>query len=126
MLSSLLLAQTARRRFDSGVHAIWEWMEVNATVVYPAIALGIIALIIGALFASWRSDELNAEQRGELKDRMLKLMRRRISGVSAEVVAAEMQIDTLTAGRLLSELVDQGLVSASNSSPVHYRIRGLA
>jgi hypothetical protein len=121
---AVLLAQAARRRFDSGVHDIWEWMEANATFVYPAIAIGIIALVLGALLASWRSDELDAEQRGALKDAMLKLMRRRISGVSAESVGAELQIDTVLASTLLAELVEQGLAAPSGTAPVHYRIRG--
>lgn len=122
----MVVAQAARTTFDGGLHTLWEWMDANATVVYPVIAVAIIALIVGALFASWRSDELNAEQRGRLKDAMLKLMRRRVSGVSAEQVAAELQIDTVLAGRLLSELVEQGLVSASQSSPVQFRLRGMS
>lgn len=124
--TSIVLA-AGRNPLDDGLAQLWKWMEANGTIVYPAIALIIIGLIAGALFASWRADELAGEQRGELKMRILQVMRRRISGVSAEQVAAELQIETILAAKLLDELEKDGTVSAARGGTlVQYRIRSSA
>lgn len=105
---------------------LWQWIEEHGAIVYPALALIIIGLIAGALFASWRADELEGERKGELKMKILQVMRRRISGVSAEQVAAELQIDVLVAAKLLTELDSEKVVAAApgaGSSPTLYRMR---
>lgn len=105
---------------------LWKWIEDNGSIVYPALALVIIGLIAGALFASWRADELEGERKGELKMKILQVMRRRISGVSVEQIAAELQIDVLVAAKLLSELDEEGVVAATRtagSTPSQYRLR---
>jgi hypothetical protein len=124
VLSAILLAGP---KGDSTAHELWLWIEQNSAVVYPAIAIVIVGLIVGALMASWKSDEMNAEQRGQLKMKIMQIMRRRISGVSAQIVAAELQIDISVAAKLLNELAEEGLVAGgqgSGSAPVQYRIRG--
>lgn len=105
---------------------LWQWIEEHGAIVYPAMALVIIGLIAGALFASWRADELEGERKGELKMKILQVMRRRISGVSAEQIAAELQIDILVAAKLLSELDAEGVVAtarSAGSAPSQYRLR---
>lgn len=112
-----------------GIHSLWEWIEANGRFTYPAVAVVVIGLMVWALLAGFRTDRLNAEQRGALKMRIVQLMRRRVSGVSAEAVSAELQIEILVAARLLSELAEEGLIDASSlrASPgaaIQYRIRG--
>ncbi len=109
---------------DPGPRMLWEWIERHASFVYPAIAILIVGLIVGALLASWKADDVTAEKRGELKMRIMQIMRRRISGVAADTIAAELQIDLMLAARLLTELDQEGLVSASGQQPVQYRLRG--
>jgi hypothetical protein len=130
-LVTLLLAAGQKavpeRAPESSAHELWVWIESNSSVVYPAIAIVIVGLIVAALMASWKSDELNAEQRGQLKMKIMQIMRRRISGVNAQQVAAELQIDVSIAAKLLSELAEEGLVAAaaqSSNAPQQYRIRG--
>lgn len=118
------LAPAALLAADEGPRVLWEWIERHATIVYPAIAILIVGLIVGALFASWKADDVSAERRGELKMRIMQVMRRRISGVSADTIAAELQIDLMLAARLLSELDQEGFVSASGLQPIQYRLRG--
>jgi hypothetical protein len=125
LISSLALLAAPRGPPDGGPHQLWEWIEAHSSIVYPALAVLIIGLIVGALLASWKSDELNAESRGKLKMEILALIRRRVSGVSAETVAAAVQIDLMLAARLLAELDEEGLVSASGRAPIQYRIRGV-
>lgn len=105
---------------------LWQWIEEHGAIVYPALALIIIGLIAGALFASWRADEIEGERKGELKMKLLQIMRRRISGVSAEQIAAELQIDVLVAAKLLNELDAEGIVATAPSvgnAPTQYRLR---
>lgn len=123
----VLAAAAARRVREAGAHDLWEWIEANGAIVYPALALAIIGLIVAALLATWRSEEMSAEQRGRLKLEILQIVRRRISGVSAEAVAAELQVDLMLAARLLGELDEEGLVSSSRTgaqTPAMYRLRG--
>lgn len=126
MLTMLILAVEGA---DVGVHSIWEWIEDNGTWVYPLAALVVIGLMAWALLSGFRGDRLNAEQRGALKMRIVQLLRRRVSGVSADAVSAELQIDLLLAARLLAELAEEGLVDASASrgtttAPIQYRMKG--
>lgn len=114
---------------DLGIHSLWEWIEANGSITYPAVAVVVIGLMVWALLAGFRTDRLNAEQRGALKMRIVQLMRRRVSGVSAEAVSAELQIDLLVAARLLAELAEEGLIDASTvratpGAAIQYRIRG--
>ncbi len=123
MTGALVLA-AARRSSEFGPHQLWEWIEAHATVVYPAVALLIVGLIVGALLGAMRSNELGFEERSKMKRELMLLIRRRVSGVAADQAAAELQIDVATAGTLLAELEEEGLVTGSRSTPVQYRIRG--
>ena len=124
-----LLATAVRKAEDTGIHTLWEWMEENSLFTYPAIALSIIALIGGALIASWRSQAMSAEQKSVLKGKIMAIMRRRVSGVSPEAIAAELQIDVMTSAKLLSELTEEGVIAASHggssTDTARYRLKGL-
>jgi hypothetical protein len=123
-LHTIVLAAPRGRPAPDGPQQLWEWIEAHSGLVYPAIALCILGLIIGAALAFFRSDEMDAEKAGKLKREIMLLLRRRVSGVGVDQVAAELQVDRLVAARLLTELEQEGLVSASASAPVQYRIRG--
>lgn len=125
-VATLVLAAARRPSSnDDGPHRLWEWIEAHANVVYPLIAIAIIGLIAGAAMAAMKGSDINAERAGHLKREIMLLIRRRISGVSAEQVAAEIQIDLMLAARLLQELEQEGMVSSSGRAPVQYRIRGM-
>jgi hypothetical protein len=112
---------------DSGIHLIWEWIEDHAWFTYPAVAVLVIGLIAGAMVSNARAQEVSAEHRGHLKMQIMGVMRRRISGVSAEAVAADLQIDIMLAAQLLADLAAEGLVSESVNPDDHtstrYRLR---
>ena len=110
---SSVWAAAARQTEESGIHSIWEWIEEHSVVTYPVLALSILGLIGAALIASVRSQAMSAEQNSQLKGKIMAVMRRRVSGVSPEAVAAELQIDVLTAANLLSELAEEGVVASS-------------
>jgi hypothetical protein len=120
----------ARQQADEvGIHSIWEWIEGHSLVAYPVMALSILLLIGGALVASWRSQAMSAEQKSQLKGKIMAIMRRRVSGVSPEAVAAELQIEVLAAASLLNELAEEGVVataqSGSATDAARYRIKGV-
>jgi hypothetical protein len=123
-LQTILLAVPRGRPPPDGPQQLWEWIEAHSELVYPAVAICILGLIIGAALAFFRSEELGAEKAGQLKREIMLLLRRRVSGVGVDQVAAELQIDRLVAGRLLSELEQEGMISGSGTAPVQYRIRG--
>ena len=127
---SILLAAKARP-VDDGfrIRHIWEWIENNAWFTYPGLALLVIGLIAAALVSSARQEEVSAERRGHLKMLIMGVMRRRVSGVTAETVAADLKIDLILAGKLLAELAQEGVIAASAAAPnetagARYRLRG--
>ena len=125
----VLGAGTSRRASEPGVHSLWEWLEEHGTITYPLIALLIVGLIVGALISNWRSETLSAERRAELKRRIMQIMRKRVSGVSPEAVAAELQIELMDAAMLMRELTEEGMLSAtdtqSSGGPARFRLRGV-
>src|SRR4051812_16651698 len=96
---------------ESEIHLIWDWIENHALLAYSAIALLVIGLIAGAMVSTARAQETSAEQRGHLKMEIMGIMRRRVSGVSADTIAADLRIDLMLAARLLAELVEEGQVA---------------
>jgi hypothetical protein len=123
-------AHAARPPQETGIQTLWEWIEEHGIIVYPVVLISMVILIGGALVASWHSQDISATQRGELKMKIMSIMRRRVSGVSAEVIAAELQIDLMLAAKLLADLASEGLVVAmggsTSSEAVRYRLRGVS
>jgi hypothetical protein len=129
MVFALLLAvkSAAPTEPESGLHVVWEWIEANAAFTYPGIALLVIGLIAAAMISSARADTMTAERRGQIKMQIMGVMRRRVSGVSAEAVAQDLQIDVLLASQLLSDLAAEGLIAealgGADGAAARYRLR---
>lgn len=128
-LQTPVLTAAKQQADEAGIHSIWEWIEDHSLVAYPVLALAIIGLIGWALVSSWRSQALSAEQKIHLKGQIMAIMRRRVSGVSPEAVAAELQIDVLIAASLLSQLAEEGAIAAaqntSGADAARYRLKGM-
>jgi ABC-type phosphate transport system auxiliary subunit len=124
----IALAGIPRGKPEPGIDSLWEWIERHAIFVVPIVVLLMILLIAGTMTAAWRAEEMTAEQRAALKAKIMGVMRRRASGVSAELVAAELQIDLMVADKMLRQMVDEGLLgispNLSATDPTRYRIRG--
>lgn len=126
-LSVALLAAKTRvpKEDEPQIHLIWEWIEDNAWVTYPAMALLVIGLIAAAMVSSARAQVMSAERRGQLKMQIMGVMRRKVSGVSADSIAADLKIDLMLAATLLSELTKEGMLS-SDDTGARFRLRGNA
>jgi len=126
-LATWFLAAKAASPPEMGAHSLWEFVEENAAITYPFIILAVVGLIGGALVMSWRAQELSADKRGELKHEILKLLRKRVSGTSAESIAAEMQLDMHLVALLLNEMKQEGMVteilSDRANEPVRFRMK---
>lgn len=119
----LVLAAAHPDDVDRQAASLWEWIEAHGTVVYPIIALMVIGLIAGAMISSARANSVTSEQRGLLKMQIMGVMRRRISGVSAEQVSNDLRIDVLLAAKLLAELESEGMLSSvSDFDKLRYRL----
>ena len=123
----IVLAEAARPRgADAPPEGIWGVLEAN-----PVPTIGIVALVIGTLIVmavlnGAKSAELSAAQRSELKQRVMQMVRRRMSGVTAVQVAEELQLEVSASGLLLNELTEDGFLLKSEgtgSAPAHFRLR---
>lgn len=122
-LSSIAVAQLAQPQID---HTFWDWMESNGALVYPALAVGVVALITGALVANWRGDGLTTERRGQLKMQIIRILTRRVAGATSDTISSDLGLLPETTTHLLKELVEERRVVAfegTGSRKQLYRIR---
>ena len=106
---------------------LWLWIDAHGAIVYPLIAAAVIGLIVWTVLKSWRAHELGAEEKARLKGEIIRMLRARLHGVTAETVAAELGLDRFRAAALLAEMKEEGMLSESTltTGVTTYRLKGL-
>lgn len=119
MTASLVLAQPA----DTGGIP---FIEQNAWLIYPVLGVAVVALIAWGFLHAWKSHELDAVRKAEVKAEILRLMRRYVGGMTAEQVAPEVKLDTFQAAKLLEEMVEVGQITCYTTSNriTTYKLKG--
>lgn len=107
-------------------HKWWEWIEDHGEIIFPLLALAVIALIVFGVRRGMMTSSADLEQKQAEKDAIVRMMRQKLL-VSPEAVGAELQIDRFRAAALLEELEREGkLVQQRIAGGVaHYRLKGL-
>jgi hypothetical protein len=107
-----LLGQTAGYARPAGATSprYIEFLEQNSNVLYPALAALTIVLIVLGVLQAWRGQELSVEQKIQLKKEIVLELRKAGGGVSAEVVARALGMETFKTVRLLEEMLKDGLL----------------
>ncbi len=77
------------------------------------------------MISSVRAEAVSAERRGQLKMEIMGVMRRRLSGISAEHVSKDLKVDIMTAAQLLAEMSEEGLIypQPEANTGLRYRLR---
>jgi len=103
---------------------LWNWLEANGEIVFPLLGLAIAALLFFGIRHGMRSS--TDQLREERKEAIVRMMRAKLL-LSAETVAAGLQIDKFLAASLLDELVREGkLVEQRLTGGIaSYRLKGL-
>jgi hypothetical protein len=103
-----------------------EMLESNAHVIYPALVVLAVLLIALAIIQSIRTEEMDAVQKAEIKRKVLGLLRRNRSGLTAEVLARSLRQPTYRVAKLLEEMTDDNLVEAHTDTKrlTTWRVKG--
>jgi len=107
-------------------HKLWYFVEDHGDIVFPLLALLVVALIFFGIRRGMKSNTAQLQQKQDQKDSIVRMMRAKLM-VSAELVAGELRIDRFAASALLEELVKEGkLIEQRIAGGVaNYRLKGL-
>lgn len=85
------------------------FLEQNTHIIYPVLAAGGLLIIALGILQAWRTQDLDGIQKAELKrDIMMEL--RRTGGMSAELIARAIGLETFKTTRLLEEMKQDGII----------------
>jgi hypothetical protein len=103
------------------------FLEQNARIIYPALAVLVVALLAAGVIHAWKSQEMDGVQKAQLKGEILRLMRRYVGGITADQLCPELKLDTFGVARLLDEMVKEGIVTSYTTSDriTTFRLKGL-
>jgi hypothetical protein len=107
-------------------HKLWYFIDDHAEVVFPLLGLFIAAILFLGIRRGMKSSVAALRVKQERKDAIVRMMRSKLM-VSAEAIAAELQIDKFLAAALLDELVREGKLVEQRLAGgiVNYRLKGL-
>jgi len=111
---------------ESETQKLWYFVEDHGEIVFPLLALVVVALIVFGIRRGMKSNVAGLQQKQEQKDAIVRMMRAKLL-VSPDAVAGELSIDRFVASALLEELVKEGkLVEQRVAGGVaNYRLKGL-
>lgn len=105
-----------------------ELFEQNGHIVYPVIAVTVIALILWGILSAWRAQDLDGLAKVELKREIILELRKQIGGMSAEALSRSVGLDNFKTVKLLEEMQRDGIILShtTTSRLTTYRIKGAA
>lgn len=105
----------------------FEWLENNSHVVYPALAVAVVALIAFGIIGAWRSEDVDGIQKAELKREIIRQLRREVYGLTAVRLATILNVPGGRMLKLLEEMAEEGIVESrtDTSRVTTWRMRGL-
>jgi hypothetical protein len=101
-------------------------LERNNHIIYPALAILVVALLVAGILEAWRTQDLDGLAKVELKREIILELRRQIGGASAEALARAVGLESFKTVRLLEELQRDGIITSHTNTArlTVWRIRG--
>ena len=111
---------------EDDTHRLWYLIEDHGDIIFPLIALLVVALIFVGIRKGMKSNTAELQQKQDQKDNIVRMMRSKIL-VSPDAVAGELRIDRFRASALLDELVKEGKLVEQRmvGGVANYRLKGL-
>lgn len=105
----------------------FEWLENNTHVVYPIIAVSVVALIAFGVISAWRTEDVDGLKKAETKREIIRLLRREVYGMTADRLAKSLEIPGGRMLKLLEEMADANIVESrtDTSRVTTWRMKGL-
>lgn len=129
-LAPVLLAQVPglSRRSPEITPKYFELLERNSHIIYPTLALAVVALVITGILQAWRAHDLDGLAKLELKREIILELRKTLGGASADMLARAVGLEPLQIMKLLEEMQKDGiLLSHTNTSRLTvWRLKGVS
>lgn len=95
----------------------FEFLERNSNIIYPALAVLVLALLVAGIVQAWRTQEMDALDKVKFKREILMELRRTMGGATAEALSRAIGLEPFTTVKLLEDLQKDGIVlSHTNTS----------
>lgn len=105
----------------------FEWLENNTHIVYPIIAIAVVALIAFGIISAWRTEDIDGLKKAEMKREIIRLLRREVYGMTAVRLAQTLDIPGGRMLKLLEEMAEANIVESrtDTSRVTTWRMKGL-
>lgn len=109
------------------VSEIFPWIEANAQIIYPTLAIGTLALIAFALLSLMRRQDMDGKLKDKVKAELITELRLQVVGVTAEELAKSVGVETFKTVRLLEEMQSDGILMSYNNTQRRqvWRLKGI-
>lgn len=132
MLSALLfLAQIQvpeeARPAPAGSPSYIEFLEENSHIIYPVLAVLVLALIVIGVLQAWRAQDLDGLTKAELKQEIIVQLRKQLGGASADALSRAVGLEPFKLVKLLEEMQRDGqLASHTNTQRLTvWQVKGM-
>lgn len=105
----------------------FEWLENNTHLIYPILAVAVVALIAFGIIGAWRSEDIDGLAKAELKREIIRQLRREVYGLTAVRLATILEVPGGKMLKLLEEMAEEGMVESrtDTSRVTTWRMKGL-
>jgi len=105
-----------------------EFLENNSHILYPLIAVVVVALIAFGVISAWRTEDMDGLQKAELKREIIRELRREIWGMTAESIAKNVGIERMKLLKILEEMQADNIVEARTDTRhvTTWKMKGLS
>ncbi len=105
----------------------FELLENNSHIIYPIIAVSVVALIAFGVISAWRSEDMDGLKKAEAKREIIRLLRREVYGMTADHLAKSCSVPGGRMLKLLEEMAEANIVESrtDTSRVTTWRMKGL-
>lgn len=105
----------------------FETLENNTHIVYPALAIVMVALIAFGIISAWRTEDTDGLKKAELKREIIRELRREVYGMTVTHLAKNLQIPGGKVLKLLEEMAEDNIVESRTDTArvTTWRMKGL-
>lgn len=105
-----------------------EFLENNAHVLYPLIAIVVVALIAFGVISAWRTEDMDGLQKAELKREIIRELRREIWGMTADAISKNVGVPRLKLLKILEEMQADNILEVRTDTQrvTTWKMKGLS
>jgi hypothetical protein len=89
----------------------FEFLESHSYVLYPALAVGVLVLMLMGFVVAWRRDDLDIDTRIKYKREIVNQLRRKLAGMTSDDIADLLNAQPRKLLPLLTEMQEEGTLA---------------